>query len=70
MSERPRSPPSLLKPAVIFTLRLWREPIDDDQHEWRGELKNLTTGEVRYIRLWEEIAQFIPTMLNETKLDL
>jgi hypothetical protein len=50
---------------VIFILRLWREPINDEQNEWRGELKNLTTGEVRYIRLWEEIGQFIPAMLGE-----
>ena len=61
MQELPRSPPT-----VIFTLRLWREPINNEQSEWRGELKNLTTGEVRYIRLWEEVAQFIPAMLDET----
>jgi len=54
-------------PAVIFTLRLWQEPINNEQREWRGELKNFTTGEVRYIRLWEEIVHFIHTMLDETQ---
>ncbi len=60
MSKSPRSPPT-----VIFTLRLWLEPLDHLQSEWRGELKNLSTGEVRYIRRWEEIARFVPIMLDE-----
>ncbi|MCB9157182.1 MAG: hypothetical protein H6645_08705 [Caldilineaceae bacterium] len=62
MQELPRSPPT-----VIFTLRLWQEPINHEQSEWRGELKNLATGEVRYIRLWDEIARFIPAMLDEKR---
>lgn len=66
MQQDSRAPPTASpKSSVIFTLRLWQEPIKDDQYEWRGELKNLTTGEVRYIRLWEEITQFIPAMLGE-----
>lgn len=60
MQEASRAPP-----IVIFTLRLWLEAVSDEQSEWRGELKNLSTGEVRYIRLWEEVAQFIPIMLDE-----
>lgn len=63
-SRAPPTPPS--QPTVIFTLRLWQEPINDEQYEWRGELKNLATGEVRYIRLWAEIAHFIPIMLGAT----
>jgi len=67
MQQDSRAPPttSPTTSPVIFTLRLWQEPINDEQYEWRGELKNLATGEVRYIRLWAEIAQFIPAMLGE-----
>ena len=44
-------------PAVMMTLRLWQEVIDPQQREWRGEIKNLATGEVRYFRCWGEVAE-------------
>jgi hypothetical protein len=55
-----RSPPS-----IILTLRLWQESLGNEQSEWRGEVKNLTTGEVRYFRQWEEIAVLVPRMIEE-----
>ena len=58
MKDAPRSPP-----ANLFTLRLWQEPLVDDRSEWRGEVKYLFTGEVRYFRRWEEIATLVPEML-------
>ena len=60
MQDISRSPPT-----VIFTLRLWQEPLDHDRSEWRGEVKNLSTGEVRYFRKWEEIAALVPKMLHD-----
>ena len=50
-------------PAVILTVRLWQEPLGNDQSEWRGEIKNLSTNEVRYFRQWDEIAMFVRKML-------
>ncbi len=58
MKDASRSPPTNL-----FTLRLWLEPLGDDRREWRGEVKHLVTGEVRYFRRWEEIATLVPEML-------
>ena len=52
-------------PANIFTLRLWHEPLGNAEGEWRGEVKNISTGEVRYFRTWEEIAALVPAMLCE-----
>jgi hypothetical protein len=34
----------------IFTLRLWLEQLDHNSSEWRGEVKNTSTGEIRYFR--------------------
>lgn len=34
----------------LFILRLWWEPLDHNEGEWRGEIKNPSTGEVRYVR--------------------
>ena len=59
MQEISRSPPT-----VLFTLRLWQELLDEQRSEWRGEVKNLATGEVRYFRHWEEIATLVPKMLS------
>ncbi len=59
MPETSRSPPT-----VLFTLRLWREPLDEKRSEWRGEVKNLSTGEARYFRRWEEIAALVQRMLD------
>ena len=59
MQEMPRPPPS-----VILTLRLWHEPLGNDQSEWRGEIKNLSTGEARYFRRWDEIAALARKMIG------
>lgn len=46
-----------------MTLRLWQEVIDAQHSEWRGEIKNLMTGETRYFRRWEELAEIVLSML-------
>jgi hypothetical protein len=61
MKEMPRPPP-----AIMMTLRLWQEVIEPQQSEWRGEIKNLATGEVRYFRGWGEIAEIVANMLSNS----
>jgi hypothetical protein len=34
----------------LFTLRLWCEELGQGQIEWRGRIKHLGSGEVRYFR--------------------
>jgi len=53
-----RSPP-------IFTIRLWQEALSADLVEWRGEIKNVSSGEVRYFRNWSTLALLLPRMLDE-----
>ena len=48
-----------------FTLRLWLEELGDEQVEWRGEVKNSKTGEIRYFRQGPMLLQLITTMLAE-----
>ena len=59
MKDSSRSPPT-----TLFTLRIWLEPLGEDSDEWRGEVKNLFTGEVRYFRRWDEIAELVWVMLS------
>ena len=64
MQEASRSPPT-----VLFTLRLWQEPLDESRTEWRGEIKNLASGEARYFRRWDEIPILISRMVEERRRD-
>lgn len=48
----------------VFTLRMWQETIEGDQWEWRGEVKNTTTGERRYFRDWHVLIDLLPQLLN------
>lgn len=50
----------------FFTLRLWQEGHDRDTNVWRGEVKNTTTGEVRYFRDWNTLVHLIPSLLDES----
>ncbi len=52
-------------PAQLFTIRLWQEDLGKGQLEWRGEVKNLISGEVRYFREWAKLAVLLPKMLND-----
>lgn len=54
----PRGPP-------IFVIRLWQEEFQGEQTEWRGEVRNLHSGEVRYFREWTALVDLLPRMLNE-----
>lgn len=56
-------------PTVLITLRLWAEPLDNHHHEWRGEIKNVATGEVRYFRRWEDLPHLVPSMLHDGAYD-
>jgi hypothetical protein len=49
----------------LFTLRLWQEVLDSEEWEWRGEVKNTSTGELRYFREWHALVHLLPTLLAE-----
>ena len=49
----------------VFTLRVWREQIDGDVGEWLGEVKNTSTGEVRYFRNASSLHDALLELLDE-----
>jgi hypothetical protein len=49
----------------LFTLRLWPEVIEGEMWEWRGEVKNTSTGEVRYFRDFYTLVELLPLLLAE-----
>ena len=47
--------------SQLFTLRVWQETEADGQIQWRGKLRHIPSGEIRYFRGW---AALIPLMLD------
>lgn len=50
--------------TFLFTLRVWAEPLGEDQVEWRGKLQALPDGEAVYFRCWSGLVGRLETMLD------
>lgn len=48
----------------FFTVRFWFETLGDNQHEWRGRVQYIESGEVIYFREWQELFKFIRDHLD------
>lgn len=48
----------------LFTLRLWREVWGDGQAEWRGQVRHVLSGEVRYFRRWSALIAYLVAMVR------
>jgi hypothetical protein len=48
----------------MFVIRLWQEKLANEPGAWRGEIKYVGTGEVRYFSTWESLVTLIPIMLE------
>ena len=49
----------------LFTVRVWREDLGHSQSEWRGEVHDVESGEVRYFRDWSTLLTLVQVMLPE-----
>ncbi len=50
--------------TYLFTLRLWIEPVGDNQGEVRIQVQHLLSGETRYFRAWSDVVAFLLTKLR------
>lgn len=53
--------------TTMLTIRLWVEALDERRCEWRGQVTNVATREIRYFRRWEELAELVPAMVDELR---
>ena len=51
--------------SELFTVRLWREELGDNQAEWRGKVQHVQKGEAYYFREWSMLVAAIRKMLQE-----
>ena len=49
----------------LFTVRVWRELLDEQRWEWRGKVQRVSTGEAYYFRTWAGLAARLAAMLKE-----
>jgi hypothetical protein len=47
----------------LFTVRVWLEELGAGQTEWRGEVRDVVSGEVRYFRDWPTLVALVQAML-------
>jgi hypothetical protein len=47
----------------LFTVRVWREDLGEGQTEWRGEVQEVVSGEMRYFRDWQTLLALLQAML-------
>jgi hypothetical protein len=49
----------------LFMIRIWLEELGDGKSEWRGQVKHVMSGEVRYFRDWNVSTSHIQAMLED-----
>jgi chemotaxis methyl-accepting protein methylase len=52
-----------LNATHLLTVRMWAEVVGNDQAEWRGQVRHVTSGETRYFRDWPALVTFLREML-------
>lgn len=53
----------------LFLLRLWVEPLADDQSEVRMQVKHLLSGETRHFRTWPDVVTFLLAKLQGLEVE-
>jgi hypothetical protein len=57
--------PQALSPTHLFTVRVRREDLGAGQMEWRGEIHDVVSGEVRYFRDWPTLIALLQALLPD-----
>jgi hypothetical protein len=52
----------------VFTIRLWREMLDEGKSEWRGKIQHLPSKDSRYFNKISSIEEFISDHLRENRV--
>ena len=45
-------------------VRVWLEDLGNGKTEWRGQVKHVVSGEVRYFREWSILLDHLQSMLH------
>jgi hypothetical protein len=57
-------PEQPVRPAThLFAVRIWLEPLSQEQAEWRGKVEHVLSGEWRYFRDWPTLVAHLKAIL-------
>lgn len=59
--EQGKRPPR----SYLFTLRLWKEDLGNGETEWRGQVQDVTRGQVRYFRDWATLVAHLQALVPQ-----
>jgi hypothetical protein len=65
MRHTDRDKPQPAARTHLFTVRVWLEELRAGQTEWRGEVHEVVSGEVRYFRDWPTPVALVQAMLPQ-----
>lgn len=51
----------------LFMVRVWIEDLGDGRTEWRGQVKHVMSGEVRYFRSWSTLIRHLKAVLSSAQ---
>ncbi|MBV7331210.1 hypothetical protein KFU94_23830 [Chloroflexi bacterium TSY] len=51
--------------SQLFTIRLWLEPLGNEHFEMRGKVQHVLSGEARYFRDWDSLADFLTRQMQK-----
>lgn len=51
----------------LFLVRVWLENLGDGKTEWRGQVKQVMSKEVRYFREWATLVEHMQAMLSSVE---
>lgn len=51
----------------LFMVRVWYEQPGESKTEWRGQLKHVLSGEVRYFRNWTTLVEQMKLFLSKAE---
>ncbi len=54
-----RSRQTRLVSSSLFTVRIWREIVGENQQEWRGQVEHVLSGKAGYFRGWPMLITFL-----------
>lgn len=54
--------------SQLFSVRLWREELDEGRTEMRGKVQHVLSGEAYYFRDWATLITLLIQMTGETVL--
>ena len=61
----PHDRAALRLPSQLFTVRVWREELEEGRFEWRGKVQYALSGETRYFRQWDDLITFMQEKSEE-----